>query len=56
MNDALKIPYYLVASVRGGIKSPEKDKEWEKIIHIVNVVPNVALTITEIKKKWFDMN
>ncbi len=43
----------IFSSISSGIKGPAK--EWEKIMRAVNAFSPVGRTITEIKKKWFDM-
>ncbi len=45
----------IFSSVSGGVRGPEKNKEWEKITAAVNSVSSVPRTVAEIKKKWFDM-
>ena len=40
----------LMNGVSGGIKGPEKDKEWDKMTRTVNAVLIVVRSVTEIKE------
>ncbi len=45
----------IFSSISSGIKGPAKAKEWEKITSAVNAISPAGRTVTEIKKKWFNM-
>ena len=45
----------LFSSVSSGVTAPEKAKTWKQIRDEVNSVPSVERSITEVKRKWFDM-
>lgn len=42
-------------SIRSGITGPAEAKQCEKIMSAVNAVSPEGHTVTEIKKKWFNM-